>query len=69
MPDVRVCIIPGASLMRITPTADGLRMTCPGCRVSQDYRGAGHHAFPHGDDCPIHARIVRALQAIDAGAH
>ena len=54
-------ILPGASLMEITPLGDGVRVRCPDCGNEQEYRGNGHRAFTHEDRCPVHARIQRAI--------
>jgi len=55
--------IPGASLMEITPCADGgLRVRCPGCGHEEDYRGTGHRVFQHADHCAVYARIAEAIE-------
>jgi uncharacterized protein (DUF983 family) len=59
---MKVILLPGASLMVITPINDGVRVRCPGCGCEQDYRGTGHRAFRHADGCPTYARIERASE-------
>jgi predicted RNA-binding Zn-ribbon protein involved in translation (DUF1610 family) len=58
---VKVLFLPGASLMEITPLADGVRVRCPGCGHEQEYRGKGHREFRHDDHCSVYARIEQAL--------
>ena len=57
-----VMFLPGASLMEITPLADGVRVRCPGCDHEQDYRGTGHREFTHGKRCSIYKRIEQAIE-------
>jgi predicted RNA-binding Zn-ribbon protein involved in translation (DUF1610 family) len=55
-------ILPGASLMEITPLADGVRVRCPGCGNEEEYRDTGHREFRHEDRCAVYARIEQALR-------
>jgi predicted RNA-binding Zn-ribbon protein involved in translation (DUF1610 family) len=58
---MRTIILPGASLMEITPLDDGVRVRCPGCGNEQEYRGKGLRSFQHGKRCPVYARIEEAI--------
>jgi len=59
-----IVVFPGASLMALTPTADGgLRVRCPGCGARQVYKPpvTGELAFVHEAGCPIHQQIQDAI--------
>lgn len=55
-------VLPGASLMEITPLADGVRVRCPGCGNEEEYRGTGDRRFMHEADCSVHQQIARAMR-------
>jgi uncharacterized protein (DUF983 family) len=60
----RLVVMPGASLLELTPVASGLRVRCPGCgqvRVFADDT-TGPACFVHGDGCSVHRQIVDALR-------
>ncbi len=56
-----VMFLPGASLMEVTPIADGVRVRCPGCGNAREYRGNGHREFTHEDRCSVYRRITQAM--------
>jgi predicted RNA-binding Zn-ribbon protein involved in translation (DUF1610 family) len=62
---MKLLILPGASLMELTPLDGGVRVRCPGCGNEQEYRGKGHREFTHRDLCPIHARIEQAIHVYE----
>lgn len=62
---MKTIILPGASLMEITPLDDGVRVRCPGCGHEQQYRGKGHREFQHGKRCPVYARIEQAMNVYE----
>ena len=59
---MQIIILPGASLMEITPLNDGVRVRCPGCGNVEEFHGKGERAFAHEDRCPVHARIEKAIR-------
>ena len=59
-----IVLIPGATLLDITPTSYGVTVRCPGCEHVQHFTtstGTRHATFLHEDDCPVHARILHAI--------
>ena len=62
---MKLLIIPGASLMQITPIADGVRVRCPGCGIERELRGKGHREFAHKDRCPVYEKIERAVHVYE----
>ena len=62
---MKVLIIPGASLMDITPLDNGVRVRCPGCGSEQEFRGKGHRKFTHERRCPVYAQIERAVDVYE----
>ncbi len=62
MSDPIVVVMPGASLMDITPKPWGVEVRCPGCGNVQYFNvTSGSVAFIHEDDCEVHAQIRSAL--------
>ena len=65
---MKVLLLPGLSLMELTPIGDGaVRLRCPGCGSVAVLRieETGTRAFVHEDDCPVHARIEAAIAAYE----
>ena len=60
----RVVLMPGASLMEMTPVTGGLQVRCPACGQVQVFAddGEGLTSFVHGDGCSVHRQIVDALR-------
>jgi hypothetical protein len=61
----RVVVMPGASLLTLTPVPGGLRVECPGCHAVQMFAddAAGTIGFVHADTgCPVHRQIAAALR-------
>jgi hypothetical protein len=60
-------VFPGASLMRITASDEGLLITCPGCgeQVTLQPESRPPIAFAHDVGCPVHAQIASALRRHD----
>jgi len=62
----RLVLLPGASLMEMTPVAGGLNVRCPGCGAEQLFAdgavGTTSAAFVHADRCPVHRRIEQAIK-------
>lgn len=64
MSQPRVIVMPGASLLELTPVAGGVHIHCPGCHTVQVFAddAAGTTGFVHGDGCPVHRQIADALR-------
>lgn len=55
---IPVLVMPGASLMDITPTAGGVEVRCPGCGNVQVFTASGPARFLHEADCEVHRSIT-----------
>ncbi len=62
-------VLPGASLMELTPVAGGVRVYCSGCCAECIVPfGSDPAVFVHADTCcPIHRVIERAFEEFAAG--